>query len=541
MRESRLLVGILLIFAISQNGSGNSSSVVAQERPLSAAPQQGPLHQKISLEIKEMTLKDVLLSAARAGGVDITFDTLALDEAKLDLDRLQNVSIKDIELVSAVAQILMRQRRFSAIYQVQSHGNAILITTMKASKNRAKQKLPEWIHEFFDSPKLQLFIDKDGNVVSLTDYGMLNDEALAKFSGVSTLRGIRFEGAPQFTTNGLVHLSKLTNLERCSARFSSQSAHELGDAVIQAISANKTLNELVLSECGVTDEGLKPLQHLPNLTNLSIYQEGRLTDAALTTIAKLKQLKSLSLTSYVGTALGRMHFSKSATNQLVGLQELEHLDLCGHDFSPDILNFPHLKSLRINRMQFNDALAVAVANCEELTILDLSCSQVTDSSFQQLSRLRNLAQLNLRAEKISDKAIAHLQSLTSLTNVTLHTAELTDDSLKHLSQIGTLTKLDLNWAMNHFSQHGLEHLTKLPNLETLVLRIIPFSGGTGGLSFPGVQAEPKVVTTILPPESPFPLLSEADRKRVDVDLDSLALQMPLAKIVPQQDYLDHRK
>ncbi|WP_162130517.1 leucine-rich repeat domain-containing protein [Schlesneria paludicola] len=479
------------------------------------------------------------MRVAEIGGVEIAFDTPALEDAKLDLDRLQNVSITDVEFGSSIKQILMRQRRFSVIYKVQSTDNSILITTMKAVKERAKQRLPKWIHEYFDSPKLRIFSDDDGNVVSLSDYGVLNDKALAKFSVLSTLRGIQFEGAPQFTVEGLSHLSKLTNLERLSASFSSQSANELGDATLRSISEIESLRELNLSECGVTDEGLKSLEKLPNLTHLSIYQEGRLTDAALSTIAKLKHLKVLTLTTHVGTPLGRMHFSESATNQLIALTELEHLDLSGHDVSTDLLNFPRLKSLRINRNQFDDDLAKAIAKCRELTHLDVSCSEMTDTALEHLRPLPSLTQLHIRAEEISDNAIAHLKLFPNLASVTLHTAELTDKSLEYLSQTASLTKLDLNWATNHFSRHGLEQLANLPNLETLELRIIPFQGG--GLKLIRDAKEPEILTTILPRPQTYPILSEEDRERVDIDLDSLALQIPLARIIPLHDYMDHRK
>ena len=58
---------------------------------------------------------------------------------------------------------------------------------------------------------------------------------------------------------------------------------------------------------------------LPKLTALSLYQEGRLTDAALESIGKLTRLKSLSLTSYVATQqLGRMRFSVAGIRYLSG-------------------------------------------------------------------------------------------------------------------------------------------------------------------------------------------------------------------------------
>ena len=80
------------------------------------------------------------------------------------------------------------------------------------------------------------------------------------------------------------------------------------------------------------DAGAKLLEKLPQLTSLSLRQEGRLTDEALKSIAKLPRLKSLALDSYVGTErLGWMRFSAASIRQLKELKELESLRLVGQE------------------------------------------------------------------------------------------------------------------------------------------------------------------------------------------------------------------
>src|SRR5262249_55596676 len=150
---------------------------------------------------------------------------------------------------------------------------------------------------------------------------------------VETTKGI--------TPAGLAHLAKMPRLEKFSAYAVNTDGPGLGDEIIRNLAGLESLRELSITECGTTDAGAKLLEQLPHLTSLSLRQEGRLTDEALRSIGKLSGLKSLSLSSYVGTErFGWMRFSADGVRRLTGLKELESLHLVGQDVPADALAFP---------------------------------------------------------------------------------------------------------------------------------------------------------------------------------------------------------
>jgi hypothetical protein len=310
----------------------------------------------------------------------------------------------------------------------------------------------------------------------------------------------------------------------------------LADTILENIAGLESLRSLELIESGTTNEGIRHLNELGQLTRLRIYQEGLLTDAALLSIVRHKHLKSLDLTSYVGTqSLGQMHFTSAGTLRLSRLKELENLNLSGHELSPELFQFAHLKSLIISGHEFDPELAEAIANCRELTSLDLFFDLIWDGSFARLASLSNLSSISLRCRVITDDAVALFQQLPKLTSVRLWTRGLSDQALVHLSKVDTLNSLCLTWAKNNYTLDGLKELNQLPHLKHLDLQIIPMSGGIDGIEFPKPDDKPPTRIVLGSPLQ-RPSIPESQRKRIRLDLDALFEALPRTRIDVTYDH-----
>lgn len=202
-----------------------------------------------------------------------------------------------------------------------------------------------------------------------------------------------------------------------------------------------------------------------------------MTDASLASIAKLKRLKTLELTSHVGTELGRMRFSEEAFESLSSLEELEHLHVCGHLIRPQMLTFPRLKWLDISGPLLEKSLTTRMAACQELEVLTLQFLKVADDALEPFAEHPGLTQLTLRSRDISDAGLSPLKDLPKLSEIRLETHGLTDKSFAQLAELKSLTNLNVSWNKNRFTQDGVKQLAKSPKLETLHLRVIPYSGG----------------------------------------------------------------
>jgi hypothetical protein len=357
---------------------------------------------------------------------------------------------------------------------------------IEAAQQRTLRHLPEWLRPHYKHGLLAE-VDDAGNVVSLTVSGIMTDDLLARLPSLLKLRELHIECTSNISPAGLAHLARLTELEKLSVFEVNVGGAGLGDEILRNSLKIATLRDLSVSECGLTDAGARFLEQMPQLSRLTLSHEGRLTDAALNSVAKLKRLQGLHLPSYVSTeSHGRMRFSANGLMQLTALTELEELGLAGHAPPAEFFVFPKLTHLSVGGI--NDAAAAQIARCHDLERLELMYSLISDEGLRQIAALANLRQLDLNSTVITDAGIEHFKQSASLKHVSLR-APIRDASLMHLSEIGTLERLDLSGSalpesqmgMN-FTMEGLQHLKRLPNLRTLYLYNLRLEGGFSGLA-----------------------------------------------------------
>lgn len=201
--------------------------------------------------------------------------------------------------------------------------------------------------------------------LSLSEVEGLTDEGMADIGELTQLTRISLP--PQLTTNGLVHLHTLTNLE--SLWFNKT---QFDDEGFRHIAKLKSLRELGLSGTrNFTGEGLKHFADFKQLTALNLSSTA-VTDEGLVGVSTLRHLKFLALSPQNGDK-GLVH--------LKSLKTLKYLHLDETKVTDDGL--AHLEPL------------------EGLKGLSLERTVVTDAGLEHIKKLPNLETLGLYETKVS--------------------------------------------------------------------------------------------------------------------------------------------
>jgi hypothetical protein len=445
-----------------------------------AAP-AAPLERPVSLSADKMPLRDALKKIASDAGLEVEFDSDALKKAGLDLDKPISTRLENVPLARAIGHLIDWNAHPEILREVRR--GKLVLTTLEAWQARIAAKLPEWMKPLYNRGLLATLDDND-DVVTVTAGEVVTDELLAKFKTLPKLRELDIAVTKGITSAGLAHLGKMSRLEKLSLYQINTGGAGLGDDAIRGIAGLESLRELWIGECGTSDGGVKLLEKLPQLTALTLRQEGNLTDEAIKSIAKLSRLKSLSLPSYVGTHRGWMRFSVAGIRQLKGLKELESLHLVGQEVPADALAFPKLTSLSLGHSNVDDDVAARIGELRELRHLELTYCDIGDAGLKHLAALPELRRLDISSSTITDAGISHFRPHNRLEHVTVRATGFTDKALDHLAQIESLTRLDLYGSGRpgvapgrNFSIAGLQQLKRLPRLETLWLTNVDVPGG----------------------------------------------------------------
>jgi hypothetical protein len=289
----------------------------------------------------------------------------------------------------------------------------------------------------------------------------------------------------------------------------------------------KTLKKLDLSFTYVTDKGIKKLQALQQLEDLTLDTAEFLTDASMAHLRANRALRRLVVRGvditdagmpYVGEMTGLRYLDISYTmlgdvglEHLPNLSELEHLKIGATLITGLNLNFlkllPKLKTLSLRGVQRRNAGACWTPNVTDLDLetisllvgleeLDLGVGiklgmggqpaapgggncrltgglQISDLGVAKLARLKNLKRLNISGARVSAEGVRALQSLP-LERLSLWAAHSLDDATADvLAGMPTLAHLDLSYTQ--LGDAGLRRLARLPNLKYLYVTETPIT------------------------------------------------------------------
>jgi F-box/leucine-rich repeat protein 14 len=245
------------------------------------------------------------------------------------------------------------------------------------------------------------------------------------------------------------------------------------------------LRTLMLVKTNITPNGLRWIRGLKSLTKLYL-QSDKLNDAGLAHLSELKSLEILELISpgitdagllYLGnlTALKELYvwsprICGPGLAPLADLPSLSNLNLVGNHFGNDgfkyLRNFHSLKKLTLEwALNLTDAGLPHVAVLVQLTDLNLANTSVTDRGLASLSTLTRLEILNLSNTKITAEGFFYLRAMPSLRKLYLGGNGIGDDGLTYLREMRSLESLE---GIDP-TDKGLASLTPLSNLRRLYI------------------------------------------------------------------------
>ncbi len=133
-----------------------------------------------------------------------------------------------------------------------------------------------------------------------------------------------------------------------------------------------------------------------------------------------------------------------------------------------------------------DLAGLHLDTLDDLRILHLSETQLTDAGLAQLKGLTHLQALHLSGTEVTDAGLAHIKEMSELRSLELPQG-VTDAGLARLQGLGGLQVLNL--AGTQVSDAGLRGLKGLTNLKTLILSTQVTESAIAGLrkALPGVQ------------------------------------------------------
>ncbi|MGH7134150.1 MAG: leucine-rich repeat domain-containing protein [Pirellulales bacterium] len=221
----------------------------------------------------------------------------------------------------------------------------------------------------------------------------VDDAAIMKLAALAKLETLllsncRVSGAGLASLRGLAHLTRLT-----------VSSPEVRDGAIGELRGLR-LTELHIGDA-ITDAGLSDLRAFPELRSL-ILDGLPITDAGLAHLGALGNLESLGLN---GTSI-----TDAGIEKLAGLTNLRRLGLNGTkitDAGLEKLLPPHPPSSRANRSA--ERKNAGVVGLSSLVELRLEGTAITDAGLKCLAKFDDLSVLYLRGTKVSDKGMDDLQ------------------------------------------------------------------------------------------------------------------------------------
>ena len=248
-----------------------------------------------------------------------------------------------------------------------------------------------------------------------------------------------------------------------------------GEVTVDQGSGEKSVIDVRLTCCNVTDAWLDRLKGLTRLQSLSL-NGTNVTDAGLKRLEGMKSLQDLSLYDTLVTDAGLEY--------LKALPSLQVLNLRGTDPATNRPGSPKTySSLGLRRPDSGirqPGTVVTDAGLEHLQgliglqWLSLSASGVTDAGLRHIGGLTNLATLDLDDTSVGDAGLEHLKGLAKLQDLRLFNTKVTDAGLEHLKGMTSLQWLDLGSSFGprgntEVTDTGLEHLKGLTNLFHLGL------------------------------------------------------------------------
>ncbi len=264
-------------------------------------------------------------------------------------------------------------------------------------------------------------------------------DVLRPLHKLKNLDSLHVTGWEPFTADDLTGFTSLSHLT-CAAPHKSE-------AFFDALAKMKNLRTLTLQVAvpeGQTEPpktppaGLAKVAALTDLTGLTI--DGPVGEANLAALAPLKTLTSLRLVTTDLTATG-----------VKGIQA-----------------FPKLSAITLEGPPMPEAAVVELGKLKGLKSLRIHVGPLTDAGVAAIANLTDLEELALyRFDKGANAVVPHILKLTKLRSLDLTFSDLNDTSLKQFAALKELTELKVAFAKT--TPEAQESLKKVLPKLTIIL------------------------------------------------------------------------
>lgn len=311
------------------------------------------------------------------------------------------------------------------------------------------------------------------------------------------------------------------------------------DDGLKVIATNSRLEAILVAGESVTDAGIKALAGCRSLDNVYLVSTKKVTDAGIKELAGLPKLQTLYL---MDMTLSGAAFEAFAGHKTLESVQLEYVDGLADEGVRHLVRVPNLNALKIGigfgesklttagirglvdarlpaEFEFDlrlldDGLLEALvakgwlygptrpgawekkpATAEEVKVISLGGSQVTDTGMQAVLNCTNATHLFLRRTGITDETLKKLASFKSLSylqldrtkvnaagldavarlpidHVAMQGCELSENAFKTFGKMTALKELWLDDAK--MKPEWLMHIAHLPKLEELNLDATDF-------------------------------------------------------------------
>jgi len=257
------------------------------------------------------------------------------------------------------------------------------------------------------------------------------------------------------------------------------------------------VTSLGFRETDVTDQDLKELVKVDQMTSLGLSLCPQVTNEGLKELGKLKKLNSLSL--------GGPHITDATLKELANFQQIVRLDLahCPKVTDKGIKELGRLKNLKFFYLRNSlitkvgkSELRQALPGCtvyiskpsyvrkveilkppekaplpaeESAEIIETAIGQQLSKPTSELTETdwQKVTELKFTFTKISDASLKEVAKLDQLKMLWLDNSLITDEGLKEVAKLEQLTHLGL--AGTYVTDAGIKDLAKLKNLSSIRL------------------------------------------------------------------------
>ncbi len=320
--------------------------------------------------------------------------------------------------------------------------------TKQAAPPAAKQPEPA-TQEAKDAAKL---VGDRGGKVELTDQG--------------AVKSITVDDGATLEESDIDLFAKQPDLEKLQIT----NFRALNDAMVEKLAVLKKMRSLQLTNSNISDASLKIIaESFPNLVELDISSNARLTDAALKEGAKIEKLERLTAIYGAFTEFGVLNISKMANLKFLDIRGNTRI---GNGGMPYVANLPALQGLKHLSSAVNDSGMESLSKAKGLETLEIQNFNLTSRSGEFIRRLEKLTSLIIFGCGDFDSSALNAMKGMNLGRLTLRDLPSLDDTgMEAFRELPSLKRLYL-YGLSSVSDAGMMNLVYLKDLDTLDIQLI---------------------------------------------------------------------